>query len=356
MTQSPVHQSDRQYYDAEMAAGLDRFRQARRETCPWCGSGSLAVEIRSRELFQRKPGVFTLERCRTCGHVFQNPRLTLDGLTYYYRDFYDGRGRDHADTMASYGGAANTARAEMVRPHFGPDGPKSWLDVGTGYAYFAKHAAEVLPNTVFDGLDQNDGVAEAVDRGWLREAYRENFPEIAGELTGRYDVISMHHYLEHTLDPRAELAAAATALEPGSYLLIEMPDIESRLRHVFRSWWVPYFQPQHLHFIPVGNLCQALTEQGFTPVEIHQGEAHQPVEVLMALVFALSKLAPDPDQPWRRPDPPRWRRTVNTVAWTKAFPQLLKAAVKADQLLTPIVRRTGDGNAYRVLARREARR
>ena len=59
------------------------------------------------------------------------------------------------------------------------------------------------------------------------------------------------------------LAAAAKALEPGSLLEIEMPDVECLLRHVFRSWWIPYFQPQHLNFPTVGNLLAALVEHGF---------------------------------------------------------------------------------------------
>jgi len=34
----------------------------------------------------------------------------------------------------------------------------------------------------------------------------------------------MYHYLEHTIEPKKELAAAATALPPGGHLAIELPD------------------------------------------------------------------------------------------------------------------------------------
>ncbi|MGQ0625339.1 MAG: class I SAM-dependent methyltransferase [Sporichthyaceae bacterium] len=354
MTQTAEPVSDRSFYTASTAEGVQRFLGPRRPDCPWCGSTRLSTEIRSRELFQRKPGTFCLERCRTCGHVFQNPAVTGEGLGFYYRDFYDGRGGEQADTMASYGEPANVARAKLVGETIGGDGPRSWLDVGCGWGYFAKHAAGELPNTVFDGLDQGQGVERALERGWIAHAYRENsFPEMGEELRGRYDVISMHHYLEHTVSPRAELAAAAAALEPGSHLLIEMPDVECVLRHIFRSWWVPYFQPQHVHFMPVANLCQALVEHGFTPVQVQQSEAHQPVEVLMALVFAMTKIAPDPDHPWRPENPPKWQRTLNSVAWGKVFPPLLQAAVKADAFLGKGVVKLSHGNAYRILARRE---
>jgi ubiquinone/menaquinone biosynthesis C-methylase UbiE len=349
--------SDREFYTTQLAGGIDRFFGPRRPDCPWCGSRRLTVEVRCRELFQRKPGRFTLDRCRTCGHVFQNPRLTGEGLNFYYRDFYDGRGAAQADEMSSYGAPANIARAELVKRHTGPDGPRSWLDVGTGWGYFAKHAADVLPNTVFDGLDQGSGVDRALERGWLAHAYRENsFPELADELRGRYDVISMHHYLEHTTDPRAELAAAAKALEPGSLLEIEMPDIECLLRHVFRSWWIPYFQPQHLNFPTVGNLLAALVEHGFRPLEVQQAEAHQPAELLMVAVFLMTTLAPDPSHPWRPAEAPAWQRKVNEVAWAKVFPKLIGPAIKADAAICRGVHKFLDhGNAYRIVAVREDR-
>jgi hypothetical protein len=133
-----------------------------------------------------------------------------------------------------------------------------------------------------------------------------------------------------------------------------MPDAECMLRHVFRSWWVPYFQPQHLNFPPVANLLQALVEHGFRPLEVQQAEAHQPVEVLMALVFAMTKIAPDPDHPWAPLNPPQWRRTVNQVGWTKVFPKLINPALKTDILINKaLISKLSHGNAYRIVAVRE---
>src|SRR5207248_6581492 len=86
-------------YERELAGGLDRFFEARRETCPICDSRDLVVQLRNGDLLQHKPGTFTLERCRGCGHVFQNPRLTLDGLDFYYRHFYDRLGAAGMEPM-----------------------------------------------------------------------------------------------------------------------------------------------------------------------------------------------------------------------------------------------------------------
>ena len=58
----------------------------------WIGLGIMGSPM-SENLIKAGYDVtgFTLEQCGDCGHVFQNPRLTPEGLEFYYRDFYDGR-------------------------------------------------------------------------------------------------------------------------------------------------------------------------------------------------------------------------------------------------------------------------
>jgi SAM-dependent methyltransferase len=339
----------REYYDKALADGIERFFEPRRDTCPWCGSPLLRTRLRSADLIQRKPGRFTLDECQSCLHLFQNPRLSLEGLDFYYRDFYDGLGKETAEGVFALGAPANQARAHVVSR---VTTPKTWLDVGTGHGYFAKHAKEVLPDTEFDGLDMGDGVEDAERRGWLGRGYRGSFPDLADEIGPRYDVVSMHHYLEHTRDPRAELDAIVKVLRPGGYALIEMPNPNSRLGRLLRSWSVPLFQPQHQHLIPEANLLGALAERGFTPVSIEHGAANGAVDMTFALIFAITFLAPDPRRPWVAPSESAWRRKRHELAWTKAYPPLMKAFGNLDRVLGKAIARADGGNAYRILAHR----
>ncbi len=338
----------RPYYQAELALGVERFLEPRRETCPWCGSTDLSVRLRTTDLIQRKPGRFTLEQCGTCRHIFQNPRLTPAGLDFYYRDFYDGLGQEQMEKVFNTAGRSYRGRADMVKRF---TTPKAWLDVGAGHGHFCKHAREAWPDTVFDGLDQSVSVEEAQRRGWIDHSYQGEFVALAGELAGRYDVVSMHHYLEHTREPLDELDAAAKILPAGSHLLIELPDPESSFGRVLGRWWMPWFQPQHQHMIPVRNLVRALADRRFTAVAIERGAAHQG-DLLFSLALALIALAPDPRLPWLATEPTRWRRLRHTTVWAVGRPLLVFSHL-LDELLRQVVRRTRGGNTYRVLARKD---
>ncbi|MFD9218855.1 class I SAM-dependent methyltransferase [Streptomyces sp. NPDC060064] len=340
--------ASRMRYQSEMSIGVDRFLEPRNTECPWCNSAALKVLLRSPDVVQHKPGRFTLEECGGCGHVFQNPRLTPEGLEFYYRDCYDGYQEALRERMFKLQAATYRGRIAFLDRHASP---KAWLDVGAGHGHFCRAARAHWPNAVFDGLDFGDGVDKGVRRGWIDRSHRGPFPDLADDLTGRYDVVSMHHYLEHTLDPFAELDAAARVLPPGGHLLIEVPDPEWPLSRVLGRRWNPWCQPQHLHMFPIGNLKEALRNRGLDPVAEERGMAHQTgADLLMAMVQFWNALMPDPDAPWlpRRGTGYRMSRKAALVA--KA-PSLALAGF-LDVLILLAARSANRGNAYRVLARK----
>ena len=134
-------------YEALLAGGLEPFFEPARADCPLCGATDLHELVRVGDLLQGKPGTFRLDECRACRHVFQNPRLSLEGLDFYYRDFYDGLGTRSAEllfasTDTSYRGppawsgdtpcpaagstwAAVTATSRSSRPTSGPTPPST---------------------------------------------------------------------------------------------------------------------------------------------------------------------------------------------------------------------------------------
>ncbi|MCD9195296.1 class I SAM-dependent methyltransferase [Streptomyces albireticuli] len=337
-------------YQQDLASGTGRFFEPRQEVCPWCGSNRLRERLRTTDLLQHKPGTFVIDRCLTCGHHFQNPRLSEQGLEFYYRDCYDGIGREHAEKLLGASGSRQHHRAAAESMRHLVD-PERWLDVGTGYGYFPEAARQVFPKTTFHGLDQGEGVTFAEAEGRIDQALRGLFTHLAPSRAGQYDVVSMHHYLEHTPDPRAELRAARTALAPGGLLQIEVPDPESAYSRMLGRWWLPWFQPQHLHLMPCRNLREALGDAGFTVVNVERRVPHRPVDLAAAVALRLSHLMPRDDAPWHPRPPSTTARRVRKLARTGGLPAVV-AAYALDLSFGPVARRTSFSNAYRLLARR----
>lgn len=295
-----------------------------------------------------------MEQCRTCQHIFQNPRLSPAGLDFYYRDFYDGLGEQLTEWMFKAQGSTYRARAEMLKPF---TAPVTWLDVGAGHGHFCHTARKIWPKTVFDGIDQTTSIEHAQRRGWVHRSYRGRFGEFADELTGRYDVISMHHYLEHTREPFDELDTAFKVLLLGGYLLIEVPDPEFWFGRVFSRFWMGWFQPQHQHMIPLGNLTAALADRDFSVVMVERIEAVLGLELIGSLALALNSLIPNPRLPWLPTMPTGWRRLRHISAWATSTPILIGAYIIGN-LLDGMIRRTHWGNphynGYRILARKDS--
>jgi SAM-dependent methyltransferase len=229
--------------------------------------------------------------------------------------------------------------------------PRRWLDVGAADADFCVIARQEWPGTHFDVLDFNEGIEESVRCGRADHAYVGLFPVLAPSFENEYDVVSMSHYLEHTAAPRSEIAAARRALAPGGCLLIEVPDPASGFGRLLGRWWLPWVQPQHLHFLSAETLEKVLREQGFSVIDWQRREAHIGGDLAAALALVLNNLGPVSTLPWR-PRGSRLDRLRAVFVWTLGVVPLFLAGL-ADAALTPLVGPLGLSDAYRVVARRE---
>ncbi|MBT3150940.1 class I SAM-dependent methyltransferase [Streptomyces sp. CHD11] len=331
--------------------GSARVHEPRRADCPWCGSARLRNRLRTGDLRRHRPGLFTVDACRDCGHTFQNPRLTAEGLAFYRRAVR-GAPRDPATERVLALHAVHRRRRAAARAMLPFGEPESWLDVGTGLARFPQTAREFFPYTAFDGTDLTARVEQARTLERVEEAHVGPLtdPGIRARLAGRYDVVSLLHHLEHTTDPRAELHAALDALRPGGHLLIETLDPRCAFAALFGRWWLPYDQPRRLHLMPRHNLRAELRARGCTLVTAGHRAAHVPQDLAGLTALALSHALPAPDTPWRAIPPTPFQRHLRAVLLRAGAP-LVVAAAAADAALAPLLRHTPFANAYRIIAR-----
>ncbi|MGW1543601.1 class I SAM-dependent methyltransferase [Streptomyces sp. NPDC002309] len=331
-------------YLAELAQGTERFHAPRRESCPWCGGQRLRVRLTAPDVIQGKPGTFTVEECEECAHVFQNPGLTPEGMAFYHRD-RDGFERPPVCRR-------DRARVRAVL-HLAQAEPESWLDVGTGDGDFPAAARELLPYTSFDGTDPTPRVLRARATERVEEAYAGHLttPGLLGRLRSRYDVVSVFHQLERAPSPREELKAAIAALRPGGHLVLELANPHSALAALLGKWWPAHAQPHQLHLLPPANVHKALEDGNCTILTTDEAAAHLPGDLATAVTRALARTLPSPDTPWRAAPPTVLQHTARTVLTAATAPVRL-TAVALDHALSPLARRGGFSNAYRVIARK----
>lgn len=340
----------RPVYAGLLARGTEPFFEPKLVACPLCKSDQVESLFTMPDVYQFKPGRFAIDECAACGHVFQNPPLSVEGLAFYYRDFYDGLGGALSESFFGSVDDWYRARARSVE---GMVKPRTWLDVGGSGGQFCKVARVVFPDARFDLLDFSASADAAVRTGHVDRAYRglllELAPRIAEE-RGAYDVVSMGHYLEHTRDPVAEVRAAASLVAPGGVLLVELPDPDSRLQRALGRLGVNWLQPQHLHLLTATNLESIARGAGLRVERTLRGEAHLPHDFTYALILAVRILAKPYDVPWRaaRSAPSRaFARAVLLLALP-----LLPLARLLDAGIAPALRRPGLANCFRVVARR----
>lgn len=319
----------------QISTPFDPFLEPRRADCPWCGSRRLRTRLRAPDPLRHRAGTFAVDACRDCGHVFQNPRLTAEGLAFFHRDFYERQLEEFTDRVRTARAVRRRHRAAARRLSALRE-PESWLDVGTGHARFPEAAKEFFPYTSFDGLDPTARVEQALLEGRVEEAHRGYLttPGTAARLRARYDVVSMFHHLAHAPDPRAELRAALTVLRPGGHLVVEVPDPRCASARLLGRWWLPYGQPRHLHLVPPANLRAELERLGCTVLVTDRADAHVPCDLSAALTLAALHAHP---------------------VFRLAAAPVTALASAADHALAPLLRHTPFSNACRIVARKAVR-
>jgi 2-polyprenyl-3-methyl-5-hydroxy-6-metoxy-1,4-benzoquinol methylase len=84
---------------------------------------------------------------------------------------------------------------------------------------------------------------------------------------GRFDLITMWHFLEHDYDPACSLRTALRLLRPGGSLIIEVPRLDSRTFKWFGRRWPGVQAPQHTVLLDRERLLRLVQNGGFEVVE-----------------------------------------------------------------------------------------
>lgn len=238
--------------------GTEQLENSIESRCTVCGQQSWANLREGRDL--RRPNcakVFKLTRCRSCGHVMQNPLPDAGELSRAYaaeyapyRPAWKEKGRPlwkilrELTTLRRVRRLKRYARGSRL------------LEVGSGagdFLYAAKRAGWEVA-----AVEYSKTLADL-----LRSEL--SFDVRSGELTRgtwqpeSFDLVVLWSVLEHVPDPLETLAIVASYLKPGGTAFIQLPIVSAlQIGKPFGQYWENLDLPRHLNFFDkecLSRLC-----------------------------------------------------------------------------------------------------
>lgn len=233
--------------------------------CPLCAATG-RVSVLHRE---RRGVPVSFVRCTGCCLVYQNPRLTRDGLQRYFSSTTFFRDRDNDDRSLeeplgyfdydnwdeSYRRTAKLRLARISR-HAPP--PVTLLEIGPATGTFLLEAQRA--GYQVRGLELSSGFAQrAGGRGLTID---EGFIETADLPAARYDVVCSFGGITCWFDPLRGLANVHRTLRPGGVFVFNHMDIDNAFYRAQgkRNW---DFQPPCLSLWSRQTMHRALEQAGF---------------------------------------------------------------------------------------------
>jgi SAM-dependent methyltransferase len=224
--------------------------------CPVCNSD----HNRLFEQSEFREQTLTNRLCLKCGLVYQSPRMTeAESVEFYaveYRRLYQGGEGPNAKDLAVQRARADSLLAFVRRSIKHAD---RHLDIGcsTGLLLerfqtgLGSQPCGVEPGNAYREFARSKGIP-----------VHDSVDELKQKETGRFDIISMAHVLEHLPDPVGILAdLRETLLTPGGWLLLEVPNLYAH----------DSFEIAHLLSFSRHTLIESVKQAGF---EIVRVEAH----------------------------------------------------------------------------------
>ena len=264
------------------------------ETCLLCGAKGVSLYREMRDKLFGAAGIWSHLRCPVDGHVWLNPRPTIEDIAKVYTTYYT---HDLASDRQSFL-ASLKSRVEgvLLNTEFGydsiPSGQGSrligrlisllpmakeivgskimWLnaqpngellDVGCGNGSFLAGMKKLGWNV--SGVEPDANAAKiAMDR--LAVSIAVGTLEKANFSDNSFDAITAHHVIEHMHDPIGFLRESLRLLKPGGKLVVTSPNVASWGHRVFRMSWRELDVPRHLHIFSPQTIRICAEEVGFT--------------------------------------------------------------------------------------------
>ncbi len=281
-------------------------------SCNLCNSKSYDFLFTAKDWFFEMPGEFPVVKCKNCGLVYLNPRLTSKAISNYYpKDYYTHvplvSNKDFANSTNKFNliiKIKEKIKSLLINYYYGKS-PR-WkrflsvfiillfnkriytknrrgligesgrlLDLGCGNGSYLYNIKQdwLVGKKIIDcfGVD--------IDRKALKYALEGGLKVKEGTLTSvafpddYFDIVRIGHTLEHISDPLGVLKEVFRITKQRGKVIIEIPNFDSIGCKLLKDKWAGIDAPRHyFHFSPE-TLKKMLEICGFQCITIakHKG-------------------------------------------------------------------------------------
>jgi SAM-dependent methyltransferase len=228
-------------------------------TCPVCASPEVSETVDLAERMFGMGGSFPYVRCAECD-ALRISKVPDDLARYYPADYYafqDVPPTDYSQSLkmrfvrlrdryeftgtGGVGKAMSSLKSYPVTRYLWPaklQPHERILDVGCGSGSLLKRLHNLGYNNL-TGIDPYLSLPLEVQGLSLK-------PMELAEIQGPFDVVMMHHVLEHIADQRGTMGELHRLLAPGGRAVIRIPTISCEAWEIYRECWYQLDAPRHL--------------------------------------------------------------------------------------------------------------
>jgi 2-polyprenyl-3-methyl-5-hydroxy-6-metoxy-1,4-benzoquinol methylase len=227
---------------------------------------------------------YAIVRCPSCTLLFRRDLPTQAELDEIYGlDYFQGDATGYLDYVADadlHRAAARNRLDLLERLVAGG----ALLDVGAAAGFFVDEARSRGWDA--QGIDVSEPMVE-----WGRRTLDVPLERatLADVTDGPFDALTMWDYIEHSLDPAADLRRAQELLRPGGVLALSTGDAATWVARLSGSRWHLLTPRHHNFFFTAATLGELLARSGFEVVSLDHRGGRYPVRYL---VHKLGTLVP----------------------------------------------------------------
>jgi 2-polyprenyl-3-methyl-5-hydroxy-6-metoxy-1,4-benzoquinol methylase len=211
--------------------------------CINCGSDSIVL----KNWILRND--FKLGECKACGFQFAQPRPTIEYLIEYYNSITNSRFYRHTNVQA-----LKSVRAihRLISNHHST--AKKVLEIGCSTGYYLQGLK--LEGYEVVGTELSSDAVNLAKEWYDIAVYNAEFPPDL--FLNYFDVIIIHHVIEHVIEPRQFLAKADSYLAKEGIMILETPNIKSIGISIFKQNYPVLCPPGHLNFFSLETLRKVM--------------------------------------------------------------------------------------------------